>query len=279
MQTLIDLLNKTTAVATDEIEVLTKKYFNDTYGYAGKPVKFSKAFQDMNVRTKWTEAYLMEKLPEKQKISYLSGGTSPLYLSYKDYLNYPSNDMYFKTGGFLNVDIKNDYQTPEPFNCWYSNTKSATPKTNLSWIYSGGAGTGTILHRDIWWSSAWNYLLQGKKLWIIYPATYSQSIKDNLLQYDITPNPEDYSAFLNLPCKPLTCIQNAGETIFVPGDCYHQVVNLEQTLSLTENFINETNYDLVRSYFRESGNRDNLHKIETIIREGFTELAHQKLDV
>ncbi|AMQ00390.1 hypothetical protein AY601_3524 [Pedobacter cryoconitis] len=276
MQNLIDLLRKTTSVATDDVAQLTKKNFNDNYGYAGKPVNFTNAFQDMPIKIKWTHEYLSKTLVKQEKIENTNDESAPLYISYADYLNISEPHLYFKTSGLLSAEIKEDYHIPEAFNCWYSNTKLGAPKTNLSWIYAGNAGTGSQIHRDIWWSSAWNYLLKGKKLWLIYPAIYSEAIKKNISEYQINPNLEDWSEVINLPYKPLTCIQNAGDMIFVPGDCYHQVINLEWTLSLTENFINETNYDLVRTYFRNSGNRDNLSKIEMIVRKGFEQLEAQK---
>lgn len=276
MQNLTDLLRKTTGVATDDVAHLTKKYFNDNYGYAGKPVNFINAFQQLPIKTKWTEEYLSKTLVKKEKVEDTSGASAPLFLSYADYINTPSANLYFKTSGTLDLEIKNDYHTPDPFNCWYTNTKLGDPKTNLSWIYAGRTGTGSEIHRDIWWSSAWNYLLEGRKLWLIYPAIYAEAIKKDLSAYQIKPNLEDWSNVLDLPYKPLTCIQNAGEMIFVPGDCYHQVINLEWSLSLTENFINETNYDLVRTYFRNGGDRNNLSKIEMIIKEGFTQLETQK---
>lgn len=275
MQNLTDLLRQTTGVATDDIAPLTKKYFNDTYGYAGKPVNFTHAFQEMQIKTKWTQEYLSATLVKKEKVEN-DEGSAPLFLSYAEYLNSPSARLYFKTSGFLNPEIKNDYKTPEPFNCWYAGTKLGPPKTNLSWIYAGNAGTGSQIHRDVWWSSAWNYLLRGKKLWLIYPAIYSEAIKKDLSAYQIVPDQNDWSNVINLPYKPLTCIQNAGDMIFVPGDCYHQVINLEWSLSLTENFINETNYDLVRNYFRNDNDRNNLSKIEMIIKEGFIEMETQK---
>jgi len=95
-----------------------------------------------------------------------------------------------------------------------------TIRPTFIWFILGPKKSGSKLHIDLMNTSAWNLLISGKKQWCFENEKGS-------VEY----------------------IQNPEELIIIPPKCAHSVVNLENSLALTENFLNQYNYKDVREYF------------------------------
>lgn len=116
------------------------------------------------------------------------------------------------------------------------------PKTlknmRISRLYIGSRGTGSHIHNH---SVAINYLLYGRKQWIVFPNTSKNSrfLSENKMLYgDINENPldwfESHISMLQENIEDLHIfVQESGTVVNVPARFYHGVYNLEATVGIT----------------------------------------------
>lgn len=153
---------------------------------------------------------------------------------------------YFKSQFHVDTPLLRDYSSPELFSCSYGSIDPKKRRYTLSWIYLTGANTYSELHQDIWYTSAWNALISGEKLWLFYPPdALKKEIDTDLVQ------PGEFDQYF--AGEPVLCLQNPGDLVFTPSRWWHFVYNLKPGISLTENFVNQTNKDNVLSYFENRG--------------------------
>jgi hypothetical protein len=109
--------------------------------------------------------------------------------------------------------------------------------------YIGPRGTWTPLHRDVLRSYSWSCNLVGRKVWIMYPPQYDACLRNRQgdLPWDVTAAVDDreFPAFHGV--RPLIVTQYPGETIFVPSGWLHQVINLDDCVSINHNWVNSCN--------------------------------------
>ena len=131
------------------------------------------------------------------------------------------------------------------------------------WFLVGGKRSGTCVHIDPLGTSAWNTIIRGRKRWVLFPPETPKRIAKAL---DVIQKGEDDEAVhyftLFLPRlrqlqqqqKNFTMIeftQYPGETVFVPGGWWHAVLNLDDTVAVTQNFCSRTNFINVWKQTRE----------------------------
>ena len=114
------------------------------------------------------------------------------------------------------------------------------------WILMGPERSGTGLHIDPMGTHAWVTLIEGMKLWVLFP--YGTNPKD--IGYKINTETgiqipsviwfRDYyeTAISNVP-NCIEVIQYPGETVYVPAGWPHLVLNLQKSVAITHNYATE----------------------------------------
>lgn len=153
-------------------------------------------------------------------------------------------------------ELKRKYNIPKFFREDYFSILKSKVRPPYRWLLIGPRRSGTKVHIDPLNTSAWNISLEGYKLWVIFPNEVPKWIIEGKHIAELRGKTSEAMDFFlrRLPkvlkseeehLKPLICIQEPGETIFVPGGWWHAVLNITDTLAITQNYMNSVNFDLV----------------------------------
>lgn len=179
----------------------------------------------------------------------------------KYFLQYMKNNvddspLYVFDGSFddnlLAKSLLEDYKVPSYFTDDLFHLVGEKRRPPYRWFLIGPERSGSSVHIDPLGTSAWNTLLYGRKRWVLFPPGTPRNIAkgkdviktgedDEAINYfvDLLPRiKEKYcntsSAHTGENIQVIEFIQNAGETVFVPGGWWHGVLNLEDTVAVTQ---------------------------------------------
>lgn len=230
--------------------------------YDGKsPVLLSKLVETWPARTKWT---IQQLVLDYGEVTFRISQRSPqkIIMTLKDYVSYmelqhDEDPLYIFDDKFgeSTPALLEDYSVPHLFQDDLFDVLDYDQRPAFRWLIIGPERSGASWHVDPGLTSAWNTLLCGRKRWALYPpgrvpggVTVHVSDEDGdvdietptSLQWwlDIYPHLAEHE-------KPLECTQLPGETIFVPSGWWHCVLNLETTVAVTQNFVNQSNFEHV----------------------------------
>ena len=130
------------------------------------------------------------------------------------------------------------------------------------WVAVGPERSGSSLHIDPLATSAWNTVLKGTKRWVLFPPSAPKHLvkgehlkqrgEDNeAITYFVRILPrikeEERRRYrAGLPLLGMReVVQYAGDTIFVPGGWWHAVLNLDDTIAVTQNYVSTVNFAAV----------------------------------
>ncbi|THV76734.1 F-box and JmjC domain-containing protein [Aureobasidium pullulans] len=133
------------------------------------------------------------------------------------------------------------------------------------WLIIGPSRSGSTFHKDPNATCAWNAVLTGRKYWIMFPSSSSLPPPPGVFvsadQSEVTSPLSIAEWFLGFHAEARRtegCIEGiceAGELLYVPAGWYHLVVNLEDSIALTQNFVPRQRLASVLHFLRDKSDQ------------------------
>lgn len=186
-------------------------------------------------------------------------------------------DLYYLKDWHLQRSMPNYqfYETPMYFaSDWLNEFCLKSDSDDYRFVYMGPKGTWTPFHSDVFSSFSWSTNIYGVKRWLFFAPGEELKLCDAFgnLPFDL-----DEADIERRQASCIEIIQRAGETIFVPSGWYHQVYNLEDTISVNHNWFNGCNVHAILTALKRTY-RDVLNEIaDCRDMEGFADHAQLML--
>ena len=176
--------------------------------------------------------------------------------TFMDYMLHQTDDspLYLFESGMIGETspLRDDYRVPDYFRDDFLNLVGRESKPPHKWFCIGPRRSGTTVHRDPLGTSAWNAVTMGYKRWVLFEPRETKSIvkarrcrrkgeDDEAIHYFdfLLPRLREEQSSL----KIYECIQGPGDLMFVPGQWWHGVLNLTDTVAVTHNYCGWDNFD------------------------------------
>lgn len=230
----------------DRRSSLSVKEFVELYEEPGKPVIITDAVDSWPAMSRWkNREYLMQ---HAGNVSFAAG---PVDLDLKSYFTYADSVqeerplyLFDPKFGEKAPQLAADYDVPSYFKEDLFGILGKE-RPDYRWLIVGPARSGSSFHIDPNSTSAWNAVVKGSKKWILYPP--------EVVPPGVHPSPDGAEVatpvsitewFMNFyeearrrKEKPVECICRAGELMFIPHGWWHTVINLEDSIAVTQNYV------------------------------------------
>lgn len=210
-----------------------------------KPVLLEGCLDNWAALTKWNRENLIQVCKD------VTFSVGPVEMKLPDYFHYADlvkeeRPLYLFDPKFAEKvpSLGSDYEVPIYFQeDLFSLMGKERP--DYKWIIFGPAGSGSSFHVDPNSTSAWNAVIKGSKKWILFPP--------DVIPPGVHPSPDGaevacpvsimewfmnfYGATKKWKRRPIECVCKAGEVVFVPNGWWHLVINLEDSIAITQNYV------------------------------------------
>jgi len=241
--------------------------FRRAFAEPNIPVLIKNATHTWNARTAWTPESFSSRYADVWVRVVRTDNSEARAVTVKEYFqsmfNAPDPNPYYLKDWVFEEDcpeLMQDYAVPPYFSNWLD-FMEVDVRPKLRWLYIGPAGSGSSMHLDTMDTSAWNAVLSGRKLWLFFPPEQAACVYNG----GVDAFHPDFKKFPLLEgSAPIFCVQDPGDIVFTPSGYWHQVFNEKAGFSVTENFVNHSNFAQVERYFIQNGMKPELDALYDI---------------
>ena len=263
-------LAKGRSVPRVHVSELTLESFHERFERQLKPCLVVGAMDDWPAKGNWGFAALRAEFGERPlKCGEDDDGYS-VKLKLKHFLRYqcdPSgarkddSPLYVFDSAFDNnpvtAKLLEDYKIPAIFSEDLFGLVGEKRRPPYRWWLVGPERSGTTVHIDPLGTSAWNALARGRKLWVLFPPHLSKKLLKGkeFIAKGRDDEPIDWFADIlprmlrhygdELQSEMSVVVQVPGEIIYVPSGWWHAVLNLDDTVAVTQNYCSSANFEKV----------------------------------
>jgi hypothetical protein len=255
-------------VQSPEVEIISgdmdlvefRKRFDKQFPEYGRPVIIRGALNKWSAMNSWKFDQLVARFKNQMfKIGEYNRYGKRIKMKMPDFVDYikqqhDEEPMYMFDNKFAETakDLLKDYSVPKLFQEDYFGYMQ-NHRPDYRWFLIGPARSGTVFHIDPNGTSAWNALIVGRKKWSLYPpdvvppgVDMSKVDKSGYVQDGSIPSAIKwhhlYYPKLAADKRPIEFTQEEGDLIYVPAGWWHQVLNLSDTVAVTQNVCNAQNF-------------------------------------
>jgi hypothetical protein len=254
-----------------EVDILTppidwssfRKKYDKSYPEWGRPVLLKGVLASWKwpAIENWTPEKLCQRFKDKiYKIGEYNRRGQRVKMTFGNFFRYMKEQkdeepMYLFDNAFGErvPEMLKDYSVPQYFQeDFFVYFEKHRPQWR--WFLVGPMRSGTSFHIDPNGTSAWNALVYGRKRWTLYPPDVSPPGIDvhKIDKSGYIHDPRDIPSAIRWhhviypqledSKKPIEFTQEAGDVVFVPAGWWHQVLNLTDTVAVTQNVCNSQNF-------------------------------------
>ncbi|OBA21824.1 Clavaminate synthase-like protein [Metschnikowia bicuspidata var. bicuspidata NRRL YB-4993] len=214
-------------------------------------------------RNRWPRWTLQDLLHRFADVKFRQEAVRwPLSL-YSQYLasNCDESPLYlFDCNSIAMQTLRKEYTVPAIFQPdLFTNFGKCRP--DHAWLIIGSQRSGSTFHKDPNYTSAWNTAIAGRKIWVMFPPGVcppgvSTDEEESEVTCPVGIAEWVLSGFFNDAANladALIGITFPGECMYVPSGWWHTVINLDESIALTQNFVPDVKLGNALHFLKNKG--------------------------